>query len=69
MFPPHRPALASTSNLAQISTSGATNNSGNVIGMPMRTPEPSPRMRKDATTVCIKFKFYPIIINTIILTI
>uniref|UniRef100_A0A0R3RJC8 UBA domain-containing protein n=1 Tax=Elaeophora elaphi TaxID=1147741 RepID=A0A0R3RJC8_9BILA len=52
MFPPHRPALASTSNPAQISTTGATNSSGNVIGIPMRTPEPSPRMRKDVTTAC-----------------
>ncbi|VIO95387.1 Uncharacterized protein BM_BM5867 [Brugia malayi] len=51
MFPPHRPTLASTSsNPAQISTTATTSNSGNVIGISMRTPEPSPRIRKDATT-------------------
>ncbi|EFO21463.1 hypothetical protein LOAG_07027 [Loa loa] len=50
MLPPHRPALASTSSPAQIPTSITTNNSGNVIGISMRTPEPSPRIRKDATT-------------------
>ncbi|KAM3722019.1 Serine/threonine-protein kinase WARTS [Dirofilaria immitis] len=50
MFPPHRPALASTSSPAQILTAGTANNSGNVAGISMRTPEPSPRMRKDSTT-------------------
>lgn len=39
MLPPHRPAMASTSNPAQLPSSGS---------VPLRTPEPSPRIRKDA---------------------
>ncbi|VDK54574.1 unnamed protein product [Gongylonema pulchrum] len=52
MFPPHRPALASTSNPAQIpSTSAPASSTASVAGIPLRTPELSPRIRKDATTV------------------
>ncbi|VDN04538.1 unnamed protein product [Thelazia callipaeda] len=50
MFPPHRPALASTSSPAQISTSTTSSAPSNVAGISLRTPEPSPRIRKDATT-------------------
>lgn len=43
MLPPHRPATASTSNPIQMPSTGA-------VGIALRTPEPSPRIRKDVTT-------------------
>uniref|UniRef100_A0A914RN84 Uncharacterized protein n=1 Tax=Parascaris equorum TaxID=6256 RepID=A0A914RN84_PAREQ len=46
MLPPHRPATASTSNPIQMPSTGA-------VGIALRTPEPSPRIRKDVTAITV----------------
>ncbi|KHN86521.1 Serine/threonine-protein kinase LATS1 [Toxocara canis] len=47
MLPPHRPATASTSNPVQMPSTGT-------VGIALRTPEPSPRIRKDVVTTDVR---------------